>query len=176
MNASCSRRTRFAHSMPLRNERWDTRSVPRWDTVGAPLGHGGCPTGTRWVPHWDTVRAPPGHGRCPAGTRSVPRWDTVCAPMGHGACPTGVRWVPHWGTVGVPPRHTERVKRRSDSPVRPVLARLVTRHTPPSSGRTGESDLRFNCALRNPSCLATRGASRGDAGCGVVPEFTSRRP
>src|ERR1700686_136821 len=60
-------------------DRWDT-GVPRWDTVGVPLGHGVCPTGTRCVPHWGTVCA---------------HWDTVCAPLGHG-------WVSHCGTVGVP--------------------------------------------------------------------------
>jgi len=73
-----------------------------WDTVGTPLGHGVCPTGTRCVPHWDTVFAPLGHGVCPTGTRWVSHWDTVCTPLGYGGCPTGVRCVSHWDTVRVP--------------------------------------------------------------------------
>jgi len=79
-----------------------TRWVPRWDTVGVPLGHGVCPTGVRRVPHWDTACAPLGHGVCPTGTRCVSHWGTVGVPLGYGACPTGALWVSHWGTVGVP--------------------------------------------------------------------------
>ncbi len=87
MNASCSRRTRFAPSMPLRNEHWDTNR---------------CPTGTRCVPHWGTGCTPPGDGVYPTGGRGVPHRGTGCIPLGDGVYPTGRRGVPHWGTVGTP--------------------------------------------------------------------------
>ena len=79
------------------------------DTVCAPLGHGGCTSGTPLVYQWDLVGVPVGHGGCTSGTRwvyqwdtVVPQWDTVGVPAGHGGCTSGTRWVYQWDTVGVP--------------------------------------------------------------------------